>query len=89
MGSVTEKQQQTELLKGRICSVIISTFSLTIAGHDVPSRATTWHKNSRMGAAMRESFGNGIPDTESYKEWLAVISAVGIVALVWAVLFSP
>jgi hypothetical protein len=30
---------------------------------------------------MRESFGGGLPDTAAYKEWLAVISSIGLAVL--------
>jgi hypothetical protein len=40
------------------------------------------------GGAMRESFGNEIPDTAPYTEWLAIVGSIVVAVLVCAVLFS-
>jgi hypothetical protein len=50
---------------------------------------TTKYESSRKGIVMRESFGSGIPETASYKEWLAIMTSVGVAALVWAIFFYP
>jgi len=41
-----------------------------------------------VGAAMRESLGNEIPDTAAYTEWLALVGSIVVAVLVCAVLFS-
>ena len=41
-----------------------------------------------VGAAMRESLGNEIPDTAPYTEWLALVGSIVVAVLVCAVLFS-
>jgi hypothetical protein len=75
---VTEKQQHTNFLKVRHMPTI-GPFFLT-------PRHGTNHK--RTGGAMRESLGRGIPDTEPYTEWLAIVGSIGVAALVCAFLFS-
>jgi hypothetical protein len=41
-----------------------------------------------VGAVMRESVGNEIPDTAPYTEWLALVGSIVVAVLVCAVLFS-
>ena len=41
-----------------------------------------------VGAAMRASLGNEIPDTAPYTEWLALVGSIVVAVLVCAVLLS-
>jgi hypothetical protein len=41
-----------------------------------------------VGAAMRASLGNEIPDTAPYTEWLALVGSILVAVLVCAVLLS-